>query len=292
LPTTPLVDQAANLAQTPLATGDACFNVAIRTLVLTGDGAHRPATAGRAVLGVGSAVVADSTAMGEWRECLVKGSFVHQPAPGKTSAQFDLIETMAFAPDTGIAHLELHLARMKASADALGFAYDRHAARNTIHALCFEAEAPARLRLSLARCGAMSLELAPMPPALPAPAPCVLLPLPLDAGDWRLAHKTSDRWFYDAGLRAARAVGAAEALFVREDGLLTEGCFTSLFIERDGVLLTPPARLGLLPGVLARHLLDTGRAREAELRPDDLLSGFMLGNALRGLMPARLCPPA
>ena len=39
------------------------------------------------------------------------------------------------APDTGIALLELHLERIKASAAELGFAFDRHAARNQIHAL-------------------------------------------------------------------------------------------------------------------------------------------------------------
>ena len=62
----------------------------------------------------------------------------------------------------------------------------------------------------------------------------------------------------------------------------------SLFVERGGRLLTPPARLGLLPGVLRRALLDDGRAEEAELRVADLAGGFLIGNSLRGLMPARL----
>jgi len=257
----------------------ASFNVAIRSLRLSPDGG--------AVLGVGSAVVADSGALPEWRECLVKGGFVHQPGQGNSVAQFDLIETMAFSPDTGVPLLEFHLERMKASAATLGFAFDRHAARNAIHALCFEVEKPSRLRLVLARSGATSLEVGP----LPAPREvmdCVVLPIPVDEGDWRLGHKTSDRWFYDAGLKAARGAGAVEALFIREDGLLTEGCFTSLFVERDGVLLTPPLALGLLPGVLRRSLIEEGRAVEAELRLEDLGQGFLIGNALRGLMKARL----
>ena len=70
-------------------------------------------------------------------------------------------------------------------------------------------------------------------------------------------------------------------LFLRDDGLLTEGCFTSLFVERDGVLLTPPASLGLLPAVLRRSLLDAGRAKQAELKIGDLADGFLIGNALR-----------
>jgi len=264
-------------------TGRAAFNVAIRTLRLTGQ--HGT---GRAVLGVGSAVVADSALWPEWRECLVKGGFVHQPPVHV--ATFDLIETMRFTPQDGMPLLDRHLERMKASAAALGFAFDRHAARNAIQALCFELEAPARIRLSLARGGATTVEAGPLPAPLDADAPatCALLPLPVDDGDWRLRHKTSDRWFYDAGLKAARGAGAREAIFIRDDGLLTEGCFTSIFIERDGVLLTPPLALGLLPGVLRRALIEQGRAQEAPLTPEDLAEGFLIGNALRGLAAARL----
>ena len=261
------------------SSGDAAFNVAIRTLRLS-PGENRR---GKAVLGVGSAIVADSEGLAEWRECLVKGGFVQGQAGG-----FDLIETMAFTPEAGIGLLDLHLERLKASAAELGFAFDRHAVRNGIQALCFEAREAAKVRLSVARSGAYALELAPLPDALPDPAPCAVLPLPVDPGDWRLRHKCSDRGFYEAGLAAARGAGAAEALFVRDDGLVTEGSFTSLFVECDGDLLTPAVSLGLLPGVLRRSLLDGGGAREAELTLDDLADGFLIGNAVRGLIPARL----
>ena len=79
-----------------------------------------------------------------------------------------------------------------------------------------------------------------------------------------------------------------ETLFVREDGLVTEGCVTNIFVERDGVLLTPPATLGLLPGVLRQNLLEEGKAREAELTITDLEDGFFLGNALRHMVRAEL----
>jgi len=268
-------------------TGDAAFNVAIRTLRLTAGENGANTMGGRAVLGVGSAIVADSQALPEWRECLVKGGFVREPGEA-AAARFDLIETMRFAPDEGIPLLEAHLERIRVSAIELGFSFDRHAVRNAIHALCFDAEHPAKLRLVAARSGAYSLELAEMPPALPDPATCAVLPLPVDSGDWRLRHKTSDRGFYEGGLAVARAAGAHEALFLRDDGRVTEGCFTTIFVERDGRLLTPPVSLGLLPGVLRRALIEEGRAIEAELTLDDLADGFLIGNALRGLMPARL----
>jgi para-aminobenzoate synthetase / 4-amino-4-deoxychorismate lyase len=261
------------------AGGDAAFNVAIRTLRLTPGENGR----GRAVMGVGGAIVADSEPMDEWRECLIKGGFVRLGAGGA-----DLTETMRFTPDDGTALLELHLERIKASAAELGYAFDRHAVRNAIQALCFEADAPARLRLVTSRSGAYSLELGPLPEVLDRQLRCIVLPLPVDPGDWRLRHKSSDRSFYEAGLAAAKAAGADEALFIRDDGLLTEGCFTNLFVERDGRLLTPPVRLGLLPGVLRRSLIEAGRAVEAELSLADLKDGFLIGNALRGLIPAVL----
>ncbi|RNJ64343.1 MAG: aminodeoxychorismate synthase component I [Porphyrobacter sp. IPPAS B-1204] len=275
----------------PDATGNAnaAFNVAIRTLRLT------PIENGQgsAVLGIGSAVVADSEAMSERRECEVKAGFLRRAAPGLTAPVCDLIETMRFEPDSGIALLELHLARMKASAAALGFAFDRHALRNQIQALCFELDAPARVRLMVSRSGASALETGPLPAPLGEPVKVAALPHPLDPSDWRLTHKTSDRGFYEEALAAARSLGADEALLVRDGesggGLVTEGSWTSVFAERpDGVMLTPPATLGLLPGVLREHLIAEGKVREAELSLDDLAHGFWIGNALRGLMRAVL----
>ncbi len=259
--------------------GDAAFNVAIRTVRLTpGENARH-----QVVLGVGGAVVADSQGMAEWREAVVKGGFARGAAGGH-----DLIETMRFDPDVGVPRLERHLERMKASAAELGFAFDRHDTRNRIQALCFELEAPTKLRLLLARSGEISLETAPLPPPQQGVAGVIALPLPVVPGDWRLRHKTTDRGFHAEALAIAQARGARDAVFVREDGLVTEGTYTNVFVERDGKLLTPRATLGLLPGILRGELLSEGRAEEAELTLADLANGFFIGNALRGLIPARL----
>jgi para-aminobenzoate synthetase/4-amino-4-deoxychorismate lyase len=261
--------------------GDAAFNVAIRTIRLTPGENERH----RAVLGVGGAIVADSEGMAEWRECLVKGGFARGRAGG-----FDLIESMRFDPDEGVPRLERHLERLKTSAAELGFAFDRHETRNKIQALCFELEGPAKLRLLLARSGAIALETSPLPEPANGIADCIALPLPVVPGDWRLRHKTTDRGFHVEALGVAQASGAREAVFVRDDGLITEGSFTNVFLKRDGKLLTPPAALGLLPGILRGELIDQGRAIEADLTLADLAEGFLIGNALRGLIPARLVP--
>ncbi len=255
--------------------GEAAFNVAIRTLALR---------AGEevATLGLGSGIVADSRVDDEWRECLTKGDFVQAGA-----ADFDLIETMAFDPRAGVALLERHLARLGASAHLLGFAFDRHAIRNSLQHATFLERGPARVRLRLSRRGALAVAVDAMPPALVEPVGCRLVPLPVAADDVRLAHKTSSRAFLD---EARRAAGCDEIIFVDPEGRLTEGSYTSIFVERDGRLLTPPLARGLLSGVLRAELIGEGRAVEADLTRDDLRDGFWIGNALRGLMRATLLP--
>lgn len=265
--------------------GKAAFNVAIRTLRLTPIENDQ----GSAVLGVGSAIVADSDALSERRESEVKAGFARRSSPDHRAAQFDLIETMRFDPEQGIELLELHLERLKTSAQKLGFAFDRHAARNQIQALCFDLEMPRKIRMLVSRGGEMALEAGPLPEPPDGPLTVIALPLPVDAGDWRLRHKSSDRAFYEEALAVAKGENADEAILVRSDGLVTEGSYTNIFVRgENGVLLTPPASLGLLPGVLRRSLLDSGEAREADLTLDDLANGFFLGNAVRGLKEAVL----
>lgn len=266
------------------ANGNAAFNVAIRTLRLTPGENER----GRAVMGVGSAIVADSDAMAERRECEVKAGFLRRATPQDRAADCDLIETMLFDPETGIDLLELHLERIKASATGLGFSFDRHAARNQIQALCFDLEKRSKVRLLASRKGALVLETSPAPASADRALKCLALPLPVDPGDWRLRHKTTDRGFYEEALATAKLAGADEALLVHPGGFVTEGSFTNIFIERDGLYLTPPASLGLLPGVLRRWLIDSEKAREAQLKLEDLEHGFWLGNAVRGLVRATL----
>ena len=70
----------------------------------------------------------------------------------------DLEEVMRFDPDDGIADLDTHLDRLKASADAQGFKFDRHAARNELQAATFGKRHAAIARLLLSPTGAMAIE--------------------------------------------------------------------------------------------------------------------------------------
>ena len=251
--------------------GDSAFNVAIRTFTLC------EATK-RVSLGLGSGIVADSDEAAEWEECLAKGDFATVDRYG-----FDLIESMRFEPAQGILRLESHLERMKDSALLFGFEFDRHATRNQLHAATFHLDSLSKIRLLLSKCGAVAIEIRPLPESSDMWHVSVV-PLPVENSDFRLHHKTSDRAFYDD---ARKLAGTDEVLFVGPDGFLTEGSITALFVERDGILLTPRLSRGALPSVLRRELIESGRAKEADLTVADLSESFFVGSSVRGLIPAK-----
>ena len=253
--------------------GDASFNVLIRTLELAEGSAI-------ARLGLGSGLVVDSRLEDEWAECLLKGEFV---APDDTA--FDLIETMRFDPQAGVIHLDRHLDRLGAAAGDLQFQFDRHAARNELQAATFRRKEPAMVRLLLSPKGSMAIELKPVPEAQRGPVDVVVRPLPVDPSDFRLRYKTTAK---DVLKQVRRTAGAFEAIFTDPEGRLTEGSFTTIFVERGGKLVTPPLERGLLPGLLRQQLIDEGKAEEGDLSVDDLAHGFLIGNMVRGLIPARL----
>ncbi|MEJ7926312.1 aminotransferase class IV [Sphingobium sp. AN641] len=199
--------------------------------------------------------------------------------------RFDLLETMAFDPVEGILMLDLHLERLKASADALGFSFDRHGVRNELQAATFRLGSRSRLRLLISRGGAMAIEVRDHRTWPEAIMQLAVVPRNAPADDPRLAHKTTDRSLYRDALRRG---GTYEVLMMDDKGYLTEGCFSTLFVERGDKLVTPPLSRGLLPGVLRRNLIAMGEAVEDDLKRHDLERGFFIGNAARGMVAATL----
>lgn len=199
--------------------------------------------------------------------------------------RFDLLETMAFDPVDGIRLLELHLERLRNSATALDFAFDRHDVRNELQAATFRLRERSRLRLLVSRRGSVAIEVREHRTWPQAIMQVACVPRNAPASDARLAHKTTDRSIYRDALTRG---GTYEVVMTDEKGYLTEGSFSSLFVERNDKLLTPPLSRGLLPGVLRRSLIEMGEAVEADLRLHDLENGFFIGNAARGMVAASL----
>ena len=271
------------------ALGDFCFSVAIRTLTLgPAERGLRPAR-----LGIGAGIVLDSRADDEFDECLLKARFLTGLDPG-----FELFETLRWdAAQGGLQHLPRHLARLTRSARALGFAFDESAARALLAARTPDLphDQPARVRLSLAHDGRLGLAHAPLPPLPTSAGGLVGLRIAthrLPDAQPLAAHKTTLREHYDAGVRAAEAVGAFDSLFFTENGRLAEGARSSVFVKLHGRWFTPPVADGALPGIARALVLEdpAWAATERTLFEDDLLQAeaLMVCNALRGLLPAQL----
>ena len=71
----------------------------------------------------------------------------------------DLEEVMDFDPEEGIANLDEHLDRLKSQAKALGYGFDRHAARNELQAATFGKKKAGKARLLVSPSGAIAIEL-------------------------------------------------------------------------------------------------------------------------------------
>jgi para-aminobenzoate synthetase/4-amino-4-deoxychorismate lyase len=256
--------------------GDAEFNVAIRTLVLS---------EGIAKMGVGGGIVADSDAASEYRECQLKASFLTRRSP-----QFQLIETMLF-DGYEMPYLPLHLDRLASSAAYFDFAYDRNSIESRIHQLTasLPANQQSRVRLLLSVTGEVTLAHTTITQDS-SPWTIRISSHRVKAEDIALRHKTTRRELYDREYARARQEGFDEVLFLNESGELTEGAISTLFLKLEGQLVTPPLASGVLPGVLRRHLLASlPNATERPLRLDDLLDAeaAFLGNSVRGLRPIR-----
>ena len=253
------------------------FNVAIRTATLDNGVGH---------YGIGGGIVMDSQPQVEYAECLLKARVLSD-----LMQDFGLIETLKWSNIGGYERLELHLARLAASAAQLEFNFDR---------LRLEAELAAlvpgfggierRIRIELARDGRFKLE---APILTPEPERIVRLGVAcarLDAGDPYLRHKTTLRDTYETAFAQAQEQGLDEVVLLNREGFVCEAARNSIFVARGTRLLTPPLAHGLLPGILRQDLLSRGEAVESALRLDDLRTAerWYIGNSLRGLRRAVL----
>lgn len=244
--------------------GDASFSVAIRTI---------QKQKGRLRYDVGSGVVLDSDGQDEYRECLLKAQIFDRPKTG-------VIETFQRKANGDIPRAELHTERFSA---AIG---------KTLASGIFDNFIPlegqdGRVRV-VARGNQLTTEMTPFV-ELKTPIKLALSRYPLTEDVQDFSVKTTSRDFYDGERhRIKAATKADEVIFQNQDGQICEGSFTSIFIEKDGQLLTPKLSCGLLAGILRQELIETHQAFEAVLTLEDIKSAdaILIGNSLRGLMPA------
>lgn len=250
--------------------GKSAFNVAIRTLVVKD---------GRAQMGVGGGIVADSDPEDEYRECLLKAAFLTRTRP-----EFQLIETMLWEKEFFL--LSMHLDRLGSSAAYFDFAFDCEAVLLELQALSQTfADKRYRVRLLLSADGSTVVSGAELI-AQPGTISVKLADSRISSTDVFTRHKTTQRQFYDREAAQAHADGFDEVIFQNERGEITEGAISNIFIRKSGKLITPPLASGVLPGIFRRYLLETDpTAEEKIITVEDLKTAdaVYLCNSVRGL---------
>jgi para-aminobenzoate synthetase/4-amino-4-deoxychorismate lyase len=254
------------------------LNVAIRTLEVAG---------GRAWLGCGGGIVADSDPRAELREALGKAAPIARalgatvpepeappprPAPPRWTRRPDpargLLETIGVRDREPVA-ARAHLDRLRASARGL-YGIEPQ--------IALPHDPPdGRLRVLLGPDGAVTVE-AHAEPA--APTEVALEPRALAGGLG--PHKWLDRPHDPTWLA------------VDLDGAVLEAAWANVWIEDEqGALLTPPADGRLLPGITRARLLEHPRAREEPLMVGDLerAQAILLTSSVRLVTPAGLLAP-
>jgi aminodeoxychorismate synthase component I len=274
------------------------LNVAIRTFEFCG---------GRAWLGAGGGIVADSVDEDEFRECLLKagpliravggvapepGADPAAPGPGAsylrprpaagvfTSLHVDRGETRDLAG---------HLARLDASTRQL---YGKHLPPHLYDELaaCLATCPSGRLRITAQPVGGQLRAAVAVIPLAGQPAPIRLRPAVVAGGLGE--HKWLDRRLI-AELTAGLLTGADEQVLIEDtDGTVLETDRGSIFAVVNGTVRTPAADGRILPGLTRAAILELARSNRIDVETGAITRGqlaaaseIFITNAVRGVLP-------
>src|SRR3984885_10152677 len=276
------------------------LNVVIRTFEFA---------AGKAWIGAGGGIVADSDPAGEYAECLIKatplltalGARLDPALPVTAAAEAALVPRPAAGVFTsllvtgGVTHgLADHLARLEGSVRDL-YGKELPAALTAELARCLATRPSGRLRITVRPVGGplqATVEVVPQSQAAqPSDAMAVTLrPVTLPRGIG--AHKYRDRRLLAALAAQAQAGPDQHLLLIDETGELLETDRANVFAVMDGVLLTPPADGRLLPGTTRAAVLRAAHGRgirvgQKPLTLDELTEAteVFVTNAVAGILP-------
>ncbi len=247
----------------------AAFNVAIRTAVV--DRAR-----GTASFGSGGGIVADSSPENEYRELVLKSDMLRSPV-GHTMR---LLETFRYSPGGANDHIAQHLARLRRSAEFLGF----HAGDgiDTFLAVRLANASESRVRLLLSRDGRLDVQVSAAPEVRSEPVRLAIDDDPVDSQSLMLFHKTTRRYAYTR--RRRRHPQVDDVIMMNERGECTEATTANIAVLVDSRWLTPALSSGCLPGVERARRIKSGELVEERLTPDDVRSADAVAvlNSLRG----------
>ena len=257
-------------------TNKAIFNVPIRTVLLN---------RGRGEMGIGSGIVSDSLPQAEYRECILKGSFLQKRRPA-----FSIIETLLW--DNEYTFLKEHLDRMEDSAEYFSYSYCFEEAMTVLNELAkqFQPGKRCKVRLLLNMDGSIDCSYEEIDSPFSGKRYVTVSHHYTDPDDIFLYHKTTNRVLYNREYARYSQLGFYDVLFLNNRNEVTEGAVSNIFIKKDGVFLTPPVSSGLLNGIYRQHIIKTNGAQEQIMMLDGLKSAdaVYICNSVRGLAEVKI----
>ncbi len=249
------------------------FNVAIRTVVINKKN-------NKGEIGLGSGIVWDSEADGEYDEVLLKSRFVTSP-----TEYFEIFETMLIK-EKKVVFLDQHIERIKNAASFFLFYFDEIKTLNEIESqisLLNENE-QYRYKLSLTKWGQLSHQIKKHD-NFTGEVKVIVSANQTSSKSQFLYFKTTNRKLYESEHNKYTARGFFDVLFFNEKGELTEGAITNVFVKIGSELFTPPSKCGLLTGIYRDYFIDThSDIQRKVITLDDLYKAdeIILTNSLRG----------
>ena len=258
---------------------EAQFSVPIRTILSN-------KKIDRSVYGTGSGIVWDSEWEKEWDECQNKSAIL-----SVSHQNFELFETMRWDSNRGIFLEELHLNRLKDSAEFYNFKFSHEKINDKLHDYLknLEPESEKIIRLFLAKDGEIRLTTSAYKEHNKDKSQLISLAMqPVDSDDLSLYHKTTIRGIYEDA--TGENPDCDDVLLWNEDGHITESTISNIIFKKDSEYFTPPISCGLLGGTYRTHLINQGHLVERIIPKTEinLYSEIYLINSVRGKYPVKL----
>ena len=253
------------------------FNVAIRTVSLKGDPKNKSL---QGEIGIGSGIVWDSDSEKEYDEVLLKSKFLTNPDP-----YFEIFETMKFSGGT-YERLDMHLSRLQDAASFFLFQFDKNQVIETLtkETSNYETGKNYRVKVILNKWGKIKIEVKDIK-LTSGEIKIIISDRTVSTENKFQYFKTTNRGLYNSEHKKYRVKGFFDVVFINEKRQIAEGAITNIFINKKGMLYTPPLSSGILSGIYRKHWLHTNiNIKEEVLYKDDLLIAdeIILTNSVRG----------
>lgn len=252
--------------------GDAIFNVAIRTVLIDED-------SGIAEYSVGGGVTWDSTSDDEYSEALTKAALLTE----NSTTHFQLIETIRLENGNYLL-LDEHLNRLLSSAKYFNFKVNQSEVQNKLTTLAKHYyRGIYRICLFISQKGEILVEAHPFDTLNKSQIYFSVAKEAVNSNERFLYHQTTNRSVYD--LHKNQNKDVFDVLLWNEYGQLTQFTTGNVVAEIDGILWTPPEKCGLLAGVLRNSLIAQNKIKERILTLDDIpkVNKFYYLNSLQGM---------